>query len=67
MRFSLGFIGFIMVLAISTNNVQASKVTWGADGKPHIESSGGDLKGCFSGGVNSIGEDNNTKDVIKCQ
>jgi len=66
MRFSLGFIGFIMVLAISTNNVQAGKVTWGANGKPHIESSGGDLKGCFSGGINSVKDNNDTKDT-KCQ
>lgn len=37
----------------------AGKVTWGADGKPHIESSGNE-KGCYNGGINAIAEDNNS-------
>ncbi len=47
---------FLSLVAVAN----AGKVTWGADGKPHIESSG-DEKGCHNGGINSIVDNNATK------
>ena len=42
----------------------AGKVTWGADGKPNIEMSGKQVKGCNSGGINAVVKDNNS---TKCK
>lgn len=54
------FVKHIVLLLSLIVVANAGKVTWGADGKPHIESSGGDLKGCMNGGINSIAQDNNS-------
>lgn len=54
------FVKHIVLLLSLIVVANAGKVTWGADGKPHIESSGTEGKGCYNGGINSIAQDNNS-------
>ncbi|SFV71610.1 hypothetical protein MNB_SV-13-948 [hydrothermal vent metagenome] len=54
------FVKHIVLLLSLIVVANAGKVTWGADGKPHIEMSGGDLKGCMNGGINDMVQDKNS-------
>jgi hypothetical protein len=60
MKFVKHVVLFVSLIVVAN----AGKVTWGADGKPHIEMSGA-VKGCHNGGINSVAEDNNS--TKKCK
>jgi hypothetical protein len=60
MKFMKHIVLFISLIVVAN----AGKVTWGADGKPHIAISG-EVKGCHNGGINSIGKENNS--TKKCK
>jgi len=60
MKFIKHVVLFVSLIVVAN----AGKVTWGADGKPHIEISGA-VKGCNNGGINSVGQDNNS--TKKCK
>jgi len=61
MKFSKHIVLLLLLIVVAN----AGKVTWGADGKPHIEMSGEDVKGCHKGGINSIVQDSNS--TKKCK
>ncbi len=54
------FVKHIVLLLSLIVVANAGKVTWGADGKPHIDMSGQAPKGCHNGGINAIADDNNS-------
>jgi len=50
----------IIILLCLVVVAHAGKVTWNAEGKPSIELSGSDLKGCSNGGLKELIKENNT-------
>jgi len=55
MKFMKHIVLFISLIVVAN----AGKVTWGSDGKPHIEMSG-EVRGCNNGGINSVAQDSNS-------
>ena len=54
-----------LLFLLSMVVANAQKVTWDANGKPHIESSSKPIKGCLSMSLEDFSKDNNSSSCTK--